>query len=164
MGTLFRNVYSWLMDFYGTNLYEYFKGWNCEAQEFSNPNLFASIGLITAVIALFFVLLFYYIIDSPRFFRWWSWLIMAGAVALTTLFYGFGKAYSDLHDGKIGDCLLYIQTFDEQGNLASQQQQIWDSNCWGFGMANMIIGVSLFFIFSMILKWWSKSAKYSPFI
>ena len=163
MGSLFRNVYSWLKDFYGNNLYEYFKGWNCGAESYTNSNQFLTIGLITATIALFIVVLFYYIIDSPRFYRWWCWLIMLGVVAVSTLLFGYGKAYSDLNGGKIEDCLLYIIEYDEQGNINEKTQQIWDSNCWEFGNANLIIGVSFFILFSFCLKWWSKSAKHSPF-
>lgn len=162
MGNLFRNVYSWFNSYFGNYLYEYFKGWDCNAESFSNPNQFATIGLITAIIALAVVILFYYIIDHPRFYRWWSWMIMLVFVALSALFYGFGKAYSDLNGGKIDDCLLYNITFNDQGEVVDKTQRIWNSNCWEFGIANMIIGIGFFIIFSFCLKWWSKTAKHSP--
>jgi len=164
MGTLFRNIYSWLIDFYGTYLYDYFKGWNCDTQAFSNPNQFVSIGLITMLISLVVVWIYYYGIDHPRFNQWWSWLIMLFATAVTTLLFGFGKAYSHLYGGQIGECLLYVLIYDANGKEISRTQQIFTANCWGFGIANMIIAISFFIIFSFCLKWWSRNCNHSPIL
>lgn len=164
MGTLFRNIYSWFKDFYGSYLYDYFKGYNCNTQDFSNPNQFVSIGLITLIISLVVVLLYYYGINHPRFNRWWSWLIMLLITMATSLFFGFGKAYTHLYGGRIGDCLLYAIGYDNEGQEISRTQQIFTPHCWGFGFANMIVAILFFIIFSFCFKWWSRNCKHSPIL
>lgn len=163
MSTLFRNIYSWFYDLYGENLYEYLKGWSCESEALTNPNHFFLIGLITIGISLSFVLLYYYAIHHPRFANWWSWLIVLFTVGIINLFVGFGYTYTKFTDGQIEECLLYNNVFDENGNLLQQTQLIWESDCWGFGIANMIISIIFFIIFSFCLKWWSRTSKYVPF-
>lgn len=162
ISNFFRVIYSWFRDFYGSYLYDYFKGWNCQTQDFSNPNQFFPIGLIALAISLVVVLFYYYGINHPRFNRWWSWLIMLFVTALTALFFGFGKAYSHLYGGQIGDCLLYIIGYDNNGQEISRTQQIFTSNCWGFGFANMIVAILFFIFFSFCFKWGSRNCKHSP--
>jgi hypothetical protein len=162
MGNLFRNIFSWLSDLYGYELYDYLKGWNCESESFSNPNLFAKIGWITIGIALLMMIIYYYVINHPRFNRWWSWTIMLVLTGVASLLYGYGKTYSDFNGGKIGDCMMYEYSYDQNGNITESIQKIYNSDCWGFGFANLLVGISLFIILSFAFKWWSRNCKRSP--
>ena len=61
---------------------------------------------------------------------------------------------SDYDNGLIGDCLLY----DDKGILIIDQ-----TNIVMFGLVNALFSAILFFVFSMIYKWKSKTVKYYPF-
>ena len=61
---------------------------------------------------------------------------------------------ADLDNGLIGDCLLY----DNEGN-----QVIDTMNIVMFGVVDFIFTSIVFFIFSMIFKWGSKTVKHYPF-
>ena len=65
-----------LKNFYGVELYEHLKGWDDTIMDY-NPdyNQFPSICMSTFAICLIAFVLFYYVFNSPRFNRWWSWII-----------------------------------------------------------------------------------------
>ena len=58
------------------------------------------------------------------------------------------------------ECRLY--QFDNDGNVVAYL--IGYQNCWGFGIANMIVATLFFILFTFMLKWWSTSAKHVPFL
>lgn len=150
------------MDLYGERLYDYLKGWNCSTESFTDPKLMI-IGLTTLIVTLVFVLLYYYVINHPRFANLRSWLIILLLASMTNLFWGFAYTYTKLNNGLIGECLMFLIEYNEAGEEVNRTQVITDSHCWGFGIANMIVGIVFFIILSFGLKWWSRSAKYSPF-
>lgn len=163
MGILFRNIYSWFQELYGSYLYDYLKGWDCASSTISNSNQFLTIGIITLLITLTIVLIYYYGIRHPRFAKWWVWIIFLFSAGAINLIYGFSVTNTKLQSGQIDNCLLYNTVYDAQGNVAQQAQLIFSSNCWGFGIANMIVSILMFIIISFCVKWWSRDAKYSPF-
>ena len=63
-------------------------------------------------------------------------------------------------NGYIHDTLMYQR--DADGNIISIL--IGESNCWGFGIANMFVAMIAFVLLSFMLKWWSSSAKHVPFL
>ena len=108
-------------------------------------------GLIALGSALLIAFTYYYIINSAGFNKFWSWLIMMLVTGILNLFVGAGITIGYLNSGDIDRCLL------ENG------QNVLVSNCWMFGVANMIIAIIFFFIISMAIKWWSCNCSKSPF-
>lgn len=152
-------AYCFFESLFGQQLGDYLWGYNCETGDFTNPVLFPRIALWTLVISLLISVLYYYIIDSSRFHRWWSWLIMLLFNSILCLFFTYWWIKEDYLNNLIGDCLLYQK--DESGDIIAYY--ITDSSFWGFSLTNAIISLAVFFILSMILKWGSVNCRKSPF-
>lgn len=153
-------MYCWFQSFFGEYMRDYLWGYNCATGAFTELNKFNLIGLIALFVSLIVVILYYYIINHPKFSRWWSWLIMLGISGGINFLIGYLITRADYINGRIPDCLMFIK--DENGQITSQL--IWESNCVGVGIANIFISTMFFIIFSFILKWWSSAASHSPFI
>lgn len=145
---IFGTIYCWFESLFGQNLAEHLWGWDESTGDYIKTNLFNVVGIIAVVIALLMSFGFYRVLNHPRFNRWWSWLIVLGIVGVTNLFIGFYFPFADLvNDNISADITEFISVAD----------------CWMFGVANFIVSVSFFFIFSFFLKKWSSNCKRSPF-
>jgi hypothetical protein len=153
MEELLGNIYSLLDSFYGHPLSEYLWGYNCEAQDYSGDLIYNQIGIIAIIFAIIVPPLYYYVWNPVRNQRIKYWGLMA-----ITAFVNFLIAYfmisSDFENGLIGDCLLY----DDKGIPV-----MGFTNIVMFGFVNALFTAVLFFFFSMIYKWGSKTVKYYPF-
>ena len=160
MDTFFGSIYSWFLSLFGDDLSYYLWGYDPATTAYSNPNIYNLVGIITLAVSLVLVIVFYYIINHPRFCKWWSWLITLGINAIIGLFVGYGIVYTKFVNGFIPPQLMY--QYDDQGNILAYL--IGESNCWGFGIANMIVSLLFFIVFTFIFKWWSSNAKHVPFL
>ncbi|MDR2835986.1 MAG: hypothetical protein LBV69_07320 [Bacteroidales bacterium] len=182
----FEVIYRWFTKLFGAELADYLAGWNCTTEDYTGTNQFVSIGLIAFVVALVFMLVYYYVVNHPRFNRWWSWLLVLIGVGVINLFIGYGINSSNLEAGNIENCLMYATSantmnIDNTQPVSSDDTDndtikktpitfadksfplITKANCWGFGLANFIVSAMWFIIFSLCFKWWSRNCKYSPF-
>ncbi len=152
-------IYCFFESLFGQQLGEYLWGYNCETEDYSNPDLFPRIALWTLLISLLIAVIYYYIIDNTRFSRWWHWLIMLFSNSILCFLFAYWWIKEDYLDNLIGDCLLYQK--NESGETIGHY--ITNSNFCGFSLANAIISLFLFFMLSLILKWRSVSCRKSPF-
>ncbi|MGL5261778.1 MAG: hypothetical protein ACRC9P_05275 [Bacteroides sp.] len=163
MAELFGNFYCLFESLFGDNLAEYLWGYSCVTGEYTGPNLFYSIGLITVLTALILVLLYYYLplylFNHPRSNRWWNWLIILGVNAVTCFCIGYMWVLNDFLGGNIGDCLMYKR--GEGGAVVAEL--ILQTDCALFGLVNAILSVIIFFVGSLIFKWKSRNCRYVPF-
>lgn len=130
------------------NLNEFFSmifEWLGYSGDFSDDlfqeELYASIGLISLITSLFMVVAFYFIINRPKFSRWYHWLIMllinflitflVGLLVPQNVFYGLNIEY---------EIMVYVI----------------------FGLKTAIIGTLFFIIWTYLLKWWYGNAKGTP--
>lgn len=146
---IFRIIYSWFYWIYNVHLFDYLKGVDCDGY-FVGPDHFITIGLYMIITSLLVVTIYYYVINHPRFNRWWSWVIMLLITAAINFTVGFSYVYNRLYGGQINEC------FTEPINMST-------GNCISFGFTNALIGTIFFLIFSIIIKWRSHNSKYSPF-
>lgn len=152
----FETIYRWFATLFGGDMADYLSGYVCPSEEteggYIGNNQFVMYGFIALGIALAVMLIYYYVINNPRFIKWWHWLLMLVLVGLSNLFIGAVMALNDLNAGNIGDCLIN----GENGG-------IFNSNCWMFGLANFFVSAIFFIIFSISFKWWSTAGKRTPF-
>ena len=141
-----ETIYRWFISLYGSNLAEHLSGWDQATVGYTKANIFSLAGIIALIIAITLCVAYYYLINHPRFNRWWNWLTVLIIVAVINFGIGFGLALSDVLNGNISSDLLPITWID----------------CLGFGFANLIIASLFFIICSFIIKWGSRNAKYSP--
>jgi len=152
----FETIYRWFATLFGGDMADYLSGYVCPSEEteggYIGNNQFVMYGFIALGIALAVMLIYYYVINNPRFIKWWHWLLMLILVGLSNLFIGAAMTLNDLNTGNIGECLID----GENGG-------IFNSNCWMFGLANFFVSAIFFIIFSISFKWWSSAGKRTPF-
>ena len=153
MEELLGNIYCLLESFYGKPLSEYLWGYNCNDQDYSGDLIYNQIGIIAIAFAIIVPPIYYYIWNPVRKQQFKYWLLM-GVTAFINLLIAFFMISSDYDNGLIGACLLY----DDKGILIIDQ-----TNIVMFGLVNALFSAILFFVFSMIYKWKSKTVKYYPF-
>lgn len=158
MSDFFGTIYCWFQSLWCDNLNLYLWGYEPATQSYTGVNIYNIAGIITSVISLLIVLLYYYPLSHPRWSRWWSWLIALVVNGVLGLFVTYGISYSKYINGYIPQELLY--EFDSEGNIVSYL--ISSLDCWGFGIAGFIVSTIFFIVFTFIFKWWSRDAKHVP--
>jgi hypothetical protein len=160
MGDFFGTIYSWFQSLWCDNLNLYLWGYEPATQSYSGTNIYNIAGLVTVIVALVVVLVYYYIINHPRWCKWWSWPITLLLNSVVGLFVAFGMSYSKYINGYIPQELVY--QFDEDGNVIAHL--ITSLDCWGFGIGGAIVSALFFIVFTFVFKWWSTNAKHVPFL
>lgn len=153
MEEIFGNLYCLLDSFYGQPLSDYLWGYNCSTQNYDLDLLYNQFGMISIFFAILTPLVYYYLWNPVRHqqLKYWGLMIITGLINFAIAYY---MLTADLDNGLIGDCLLY----DNEGN-----QVIDTMNIVMFGVVDFIFTSIVFFIFSMIFKWGSKTVKHYPF-
>jgi hypothetical protein len=158
MDEILGTIYCWFESLFGKYLADYLWGYDCQTQSFTGKIIFNQIGLIAIVISFVLVLVYYYVINHPRFHRWWHWSMILLLSGIINFFIACGWLVSDFSNGLIGDCLMYIR--DTEGDIVSHL--IVESDCRMFGAVNFIVSSMFFILFSFMCKWWSRNCRYSP--
>jgi uncharacterized BrkB/YihY/UPF0761 family membrane protein len=143
---MFETIYRCFNGLYSSNLAEHLSGWDEATGDYVKTNLFSQIGIFTLAINVLFCVLYYYIINHPRWNRAWVWSLVLLAVSVLSLLIGFIVPFHDVLKENISSDLMPID---------------W-KNCIGFGFANFIVSALIFVMFSFIIKWWSRNCKHSP--
>lgn len=159
MNNFFGSIYQWFLTLFGQDLSYFLWGYDPMTGGYTNPNIYNHVGMVTFAISLLLAFLFYYVIDHPRWCRWWSWLLSLLIDCAMGLSVGFAMVYSKYANGLIPKDLMC--KMDADGSVVAYL--IAESNCWGFGMANMLVSAIFFILLSFILKWASNNSKYVPF-
>lgn len=153
MEELLGNIYSLLDSLYGQPLSEYLWGYNCESQDYSGDLIYNQIGIVAILFAIIVPPIYYYLWTPVRNQRIKYWGLMA-ITAFINLMIAYFMISSDFENGLIGDCLLY----DDK-----EIPVMGTTNIVMFGFVNALFTAILFFLFSMLYKWGSKTVKYYPF-
>lgn len=151
----FEFIYRWFQSIFGENLADLLAGYDCMEEDYVLANSFTSIGIVTLVVALAFFVLYYYIINSAKYSKWWHWVIVLVIVAICGLFIGKSMAYTE----EIEDCLLYLNNDEGITDIVA----IAPANFWYFGIANSIVASLFFIILSFAGKWGSRNCRRTPF-
>ena len=149
----FFDFFYQLKQFYGAELYQHLKGWDDSFMGVGgfNPdyNQFPSICTTTFTICIVAFVVFYYVINSPRFNRWWSWLLTLLIVGISA----FGWGYQVVNVDVVSQCIA-----------PSLSPYIGSLNAIMFGLYNCLLAILVFFILSLAFRHWSKNCKHSPWI
>jgi hypothetical protein len=153
---LFETIYRWFASLFGGDMADYLSGYVCPSEEseggYVGNNQFAMYGIIALGIALAVMFIYYYVINHPRFNKWWSWLLMLLLVGISNFGIAIARLWDEYYTVGTAECLITGENGGIDGNTAI-----------GFGLANFIVSAIFFIIFSIGLKWWSTNCKRSPF-
>ena len=105
-----------------------------------NGNVYFMIALFSSIILWVMAVVYYYIINSVRFSRWYHWLVMLlGASCLaTTVNYYYAKS---------------IFTADKLD---------FSLQLFNFSVVETILNMVLFIVVSFSIRWWSSNCRHTP--
>jgi len=153
----FETIYRWFASFFGGDMADYLSGYICPSDDseggYLGNNQFITYGFIALGIALVVMLIYYYVINHPRFNKWWSWLLMLLLVGVSNLAIAVGMLWG-VWDTVTDDIVCLIE-----GGSGG----INENTCIGFSIANFIVSILFFIILSIAFKWWSTNCKRCPF-
>ena len=152
---MFDSIYGLFTSMFGGDMDSYLLGYICpteDAEASWGASQYTMYGFIALGVAFAVVIVYYYLINHPRFSSRGSWLLTLLIVGLINLFIGAGITLGNFLAGDINECLI-----------GGSNGGIYESNCWMFGLANFFVSVVFFIIFSVGLKWWSRNCKCTPF-
>jgi len=147
MSNFFAMIYELFLGLYGQNLGYYLFGFDCD-YNVVNQSGYAFVGYWLIGITIAIAVLFYYVINSPKFHRWYHWLIVLGINAIVNFLVAYNFTLGDLNAGKIPECFV---------------TDIDSTICMGFGLANVIVASLFFIVISYTIRWWSTNASTTPF-
>ena len=107
-----------------------------------NNRLYIPIGLTLLLSSVALMGIFYYVINHPRFNRWYHWLFYVMLIGALN----FGVAY-------------YI-SYTTLSQL--YEQDPYQSQYYTFALVNFLYAVVFSFLFSYLLRWWSVNAATTP--
>lgn len=143
----FTLIYSWLVGWYGTDLDDFLS--NSDA----GMN-YLIIGIITIAVSALFGLLYYKIIDKPKWTHWYCWLITLVVNAIINFWWSWQSVLQDLYNGD-------MDVMDP--TTGKMVTYVTEGNCLMFGFANMLMAIIIFVILSFaVFRFISTNCKYSP--
>lgn len=135
------------MNAFFANWYElisYFEGFS---DAMYDNGLYISIGFCMVLIPVIVLTLYYYVVNSTRFSKWWQWLLLVIFICAVNFGIAFGVSYNGLYDvygsSDVGFPLV--------------------SSCLGFSFVNVLWAFVICFVWSMIIKWGSTQCRRTPF-
>lgn len=149
MKEFFSNFFEWfgLNPLYTRDLGDHLKGFDVTCSGYFGTPLYSYIGWLLIIITFFSFILYYFIIDSPRFQLKSHWLIVLFFTIAVNFLIAFIMPYNDLKSGNY--CIdLKISVAD----------------CIGFGLSSAIWAAVIFILLS--LSPWprnnSNNCRYTP--
>lgn len=107
------------------------------ANEMYNENYYLIVAIISALMAWGFAALFYYVVNSVSFSRWYHWLLTLLAVSVLSPIVNF----------------IYLN-----GALSTD----YGSKLFTFCVIDFVVTAVLFKIASFSMRWWSSNCRHTP--
>ena len=137
------------LNVYGQDLFYHLKGWDNGMQDFvAANNQFPTIWLVTFFSALLVFVVYYYILNHPRFNKVWHWLITMAVLAIGIFVWSRGLVMSDIAG-------VSLHPIDPALNVSAD-------NALMFGVYNAVLSAIFFLFFSIVGRFGSKNCKNSP--
>ena len=132
---------------YASGLHEHLKGMAIDCSSYSNQNVYQFMSICMFFVCLAGALNFYFgVFDRPIFSNHMGWFTNGVVLSLILSLVGFFKASAGLPESNHCSDLIFFRT-----------------DCIFFAINIFIYSNFLFFLFSLILKWFSVDNKKVPF-
>lgn len=125
---------------FSTNVFEQLYYDNVFSNEMYNGHLYFVVALVTAIVAWVAAALFYYIINSVSFSRWYHWLTVLAVSSVLTAIINFVYPHG---------------VFADNGKELTAQ-------LFSFCVVDMVVAAVLFIIASFSIRWWSSNCRHTP--
>lgn len=148
-----ESIYLLLDGLYSDSLRNYLSGYDCASASFAGANIYAELGLHTAIITTVVCVVYYKLLD-PTMAKLGKWLMSMLVAMFISASWAYYIVSSAENKGLIGECLLR----DDDGNTL-----ISSIDYLGLGTSNAIIALALFFVLSLVVRFFSINNRYIPF-
>ena len=135
-----NNLFYWMY-----NLLGYIEGFS---NDLETTGTYFPVGILMLIISAAGMAVYYYVINHPKFNRWFHWLLVVGVLALINFVIAWAMS----------DGALYNFYQDVNKDLPYPTM-----NFITYALVNAIWTVVFSFVFSICMKWGSNSCRYSPF-
>lgn len=110
------------------------------SNEMYNEHLYLIVAVVTAVVAWGAAGIFYYVVNSVSFSRWYHWLIVLGCVSV------------------LASVINYIYP----SNIFSDLGYDFSAQLFSFCVFNFVVTAVLYVIASFAIRWWSSNCRHTP--
>lgn len=110
------------------------------SNEMYNEGLYLIVAVITTVVAWGASALFYYVINSVSFSRWYHWLIVL----------------------VVAGVLAPVINCTYSGHLFSSLGYDFSAQLFSFGVVDFVLTILLYTLASFGLRWWSSNCRHTP--
>ena len=124
----------------GSSLYEALYYEREFSNEMYNENLYFMVSVVTILVAWSFAAIYYYVINSVSFSRWYHWLLVLVAACVAAPVINFTYPNS----------VFRALGYDFSAQL------------FGFCMVDLAIEAVLFVVVSFAIRWWSSNCRHTP--
>ncbi|MGI6223637.1 MAG: hypothetical protein ACOYJG_08510 [Prevotella sp.] len=124
----------------GTILDAMFSGQTEFANEMYNNNLYRMTTLFSVIYAWVLAGVFYYVINSVSFSRWYHWLIVLAIACVVSS----------------------ITTYTYCDGIFTDDGVDYSDQLFGFAMTNLLVEALFFIIASYSMRWWSSNCRHTP--
>lgn len=106
-----------------------------------NHGVYGIVACITAAMAWIAAGVFYYVINSVQFARWWHWLSIGAVVSL----------------------LAPIVCYMVNSSIFDAENLSYDAEMISFEGMNLVVTAVLYVAASFSIRWWSSNCRHTPF-
>ncbi len=146
MNDFFASIYE-MFNLYGAALEQHLYGLNSTCEGYDPVGPYTTFGLALLISSFLMNVVYYYVINHPRFNRWFHWLIIAVGNSLLNGIFAFYMINNDLSIGNICKDII---------------DKITVADCFWFAFTNAIWSFIFFTAFSFSMRWWSNNCSTTP--
>lgn len=110
------------------------------SNEMYNEHLYLIVAVVTAVVAWGAAGIFYYVVNSVSFSRWYHWLIVLGCASV------------------LAPVINYIYP----SNIFSDLGYDFSAQLFSLCVFNFVVTALLYVIASFAIRWWSSNCRHTP--
>jgi cytochrome bd-type quinol oxidase subunit 2 len=125
---------------FSTQLYEQMYYEREFSNEMYNYHIYSVVAMLTAGIAWAVASIYYYIINSVSFSRWYHWMIM---LVMTCIIVTFA-------------CYTYTT------KVFSANDFDFKAQAFAFSLIDNVVATVIFIISSFSIRWWSQNCRHTP--
>lgn len=140
--TLYDTFFGWL---YGPDMYDFLRGYDATTGDFTQGSAFPSLWLCAIVLPLLSGLLYYKVVDNPRFASRGGWGATLGLNALFLLIV----------------TLVWAWRAYESGDIPAEFN-VGGGDLFGIAVAQALLGTLCFVLWSFFLRFISTSSRFIP--
>lgn len=134
-------------DFFA-NWYEMLTTFTGFSDDMYQNGLYIPIGFCMVLIPIVILTIYYIVVNSRQFNRWWHWLLLVLIICIINFGIAFGVSYNGIID-------VY------QGTTETGYPLLYD--CVVFSFIDVLWTFVISFVWSLIIKWGSSQCKRTPF-